>query len=139
MARTILLVEDDQSLRVALEALLRRAGYDVVLAVNGLHALSVAALNWIDGVLTDVDMPDMNGIELCRQLQKIGATTGGRCPTWIMTGNHTPEVVERGLAAGAIAVLAKPFYPREALQALEVYFSRSDSAEAQGADVPQTH
>src|SRR3954465_15590057 len=67
---TILLVEDDRSIRRYLEVILQRAGYTVVSAADGLEAMKAALSNHLDAVITDAIMPHLNGYELCRFLRR---------------------------------------------------------------------
>lgn len=67
---TILLVEDDRSIRRYLEVILQRAGYTVVSAGDGLEAMKAALSNNLDAVVTDAIMPHLNGYELCRFLRR---------------------------------------------------------------------
>jgi CheY-like chemotaxis protein len=62
----VLLAEDDRAVRRLLEVVLRRAGYEVVLAADGLEAMKLALSSAIDIVVTDAMMPNINGHELCR-------------------------------------------------------------------------
>src|SRR3954465_4842225 len=66
---TILIVEDDRSIRRYLEVILQRAGYCVVAAADGLEAMKAALTAAIDAVVTDAIMPHLNGYELCRFLR----------------------------------------------------------------------
>ncbi len=68
--RKILLVEDDDSMRRFLEIVLQRAGYAVVLAVDGLAAMEVAFNNSIEAVVSDAVMPNLTGHDLCRILRQ---------------------------------------------------------------------
>jgi twitching motility two-component system response regulator PilH len=67
---TILLVEDDRSIRRYLEVILSRAGFKVITAADGLEAMKVALASSIDAVVTDAVMPHLNGYELCRFLRR---------------------------------------------------------------------
>jgi DNA-binding response OmpR family regulator len=67
---TILLVEDDRSIRRYLEVILQRAGYCVITAADGLEAMKAALASQIDAVVTDAIMPHLNGYELCRFLRR---------------------------------------------------------------------
>ena len=67
---TILLVEDDRSIRRYLEVILSRAGYKVIAAADGLEAMKAALASPIDAVVTDAVMPHLNGYELCRFLRR---------------------------------------------------------------------
>src|SRR5882757_8975847 len=67
--RRVLLVEDDRSLRRYLEVVLRREGYDVIVATDGLEAMRAALTLPLDIVVTDAIMPNLNGYELVRFLR----------------------------------------------------------------------
>jgi CheY-like chemotaxis protein len=66
---TVLLAEDDAAVRRYLEVILRRAGYTVICAANGLEAVKAAMSSKVDAVVTDALMPFLNGHELCRYLR----------------------------------------------------------------------
>jgi CheY-like chemotaxis protein len=66
---TVLLAEDDRSLRRYLEVVLRRAGYEVLTAADGLEAMKALLSNAVDAVVTDAVMPHLSGHELCRFLR----------------------------------------------------------------------
>jgi two-component system chemotaxis sensor kinase CheA len=65
-AKTILLADDDAALRRLLEVVLKRAGYDVITAEDGLDAIQKASTNAFDIVIADAMMPNLSGYELCR-------------------------------------------------------------------------
>ncbi len=67
---TVLLAEDDRSLRRYLEVVLRRAGYEVLTAADGLEAMKALLSNAVDAVVTDAVMPHLSGHELCRFVSK---------------------------------------------------------------------
>ncbi|HVF56325.1 MAG TPA: response regulator [Pyrinomonadaceae bacterium] len=107
---TILLVEDDRSLRRYLEVTLRRAGYEVVTAADGLEAMKMALSNSVDAIVTDAIMPHLNGYELLRFLRrhpKLGAL-----PVLLLSGAERQES-PRDAGEGANAYLAKPVRPEE--------------------------
>jgi CheY-like chemotaxis protein len=105
---TILLVEDDRSLRRYLEVVLRREGYDVVTAVDGLEAMKATLTSEIDLVVTDAIMPNLNGHELVRFLRNTPQLS--QLPIVLLSalevkeaksGQHQPDVC-----------LAKPIAPK---------------------------
>ena len=100
---TVLIVEDERPIRELLEALLRAAGYRTTVAVHGAEALARVAEEPPDLVLSDVMMPVLGGVELCRRL-KAGPTTRG-IPVILMSALRSAASV----AAGQDAFLAKPF------------------------------
>ena len=67
---TVLLAEDDRSIRRYLEVILQRAGFNVITAADGLEAMKAALSSTIDAVVTDAIMPHLNGYELCRFLRR---------------------------------------------------------------------
>jgi CheY-like chemotaxis protein len=67
---TVLLAEDDRALRRYLEVVLRRAGYEVLPAADGLEAMKLLLSNAVDAVVTDAVMPHLSGHELCRFLRE---------------------------------------------------------------------
>lgn len=93
---TILLVEDDAAVRRYLEVTLRRAGYDVICAANGIEAIKAALSSKIDAVVTDALMPHLNGHELCRYLR--ARPEFSRLPILLLSGldpnASAPEINE---------------------------------------------
>lgn len=109
MTRTLLVIDDNKSVRESLRFLLMRRGYAVQVAENGRDGIAIAAENRIDGALVDVNMPGMNGVEVCRVLREQAATRGQSIAVWMMTGARTQELGKQALEAGALALLGKPF------------------------------
>ena len=107
---TVLLAEDDAAVRRYLEVILRRAGYAVVSATNGLEALRLALTSTVDAVVTDALMPHLSGHELCRHLR--ARPELARVPIIILSGldqtNAAPRADEH-----ADARLTKPVRPEE--------------------------
>jgi CheY-like chemotaxis protein len=126
----ILLVDDDESFRPMLHETLERFGYEVVVAVNGREALDRYREQPADLVLTDVIMPDKEGLETIREIRRqwpdariIAMSGGGR------TGPDNYLKIARNM--GAAEVLSKPFSNRDLLNAIERVLCRDLS-------VPQT-
>jgi CheY-like chemotaxis protein len=103
----ILLVDDDELVRKALTRMLVRAKHDVSEASNGVAALKAVADTSFDLVITDLNMPDMEGLELIRKLRELP-----RPPKVILIsgGDHGPAGVYLEIASklGAFAVVLKP-------------------------------
>jgi CheY-like chemotaxis protein len=107
---TVLLAEDDAAVRRYLEVILRRAGYTVICAANGLEAIKAALSAKIDVVVTDALMPHLNGHELCRYLR--ARPELARIPVLLLTGlEPSAEVPSTNLHADAH--LTKPVRPEE--------------------------
>jgi CheY-like chemotaxis protein len=113
----ILVIEDDSSLRRTLVRMLVRAGHEVVEAANGKIALEKMAERPVDLVITDLIMPEMEGIETIRALVRlypslpIIAMSGG-------TRHSTDSYLRMAEKLGAKRTLAKPFEPRELLESI---------------------
>jgi len=101
----ILVVDDSKSVRFALQAHLTEAGFDVTLAVDGEEGMARAIDDDFDLVITDIDMPKMDGFELCSRLKKEYKTAG--VPIIILSSRESDESVEQGFRVGADAYLAK--------------------------------
>ncbi|HEX7314851.1 MAG TPA: response regulator [Pyrinomonadaceae bacterium] len=109
--RTVLLAEDDRALRRYLEVVLRRAGYEVLTAADGLEAMKALLSNEVDAVVTDALMPHLSGHELCRFLREHPRLK--ELPVVLLSGE---ESAARCDGAGADLYLSKPV-PAEELAA----------------------
>ncbi len=119
MTRTLLVIDDNKSVRESLRFLLERRGYLVLTAENGPDGIATAAQHSIDGAMVDVNMPGMNGLMVCRVLAERAEEEGRPLPIWMMTGARTPELSKSALEAGALVLLAKPFDLADLFQRFE--------------------
>ena len=101
----VLVVDDEELYRRAIERILTRVGHDVVMARNAAEALEQVSSISVDLVLCDIQMPGINGLELIRQIRDIEP----ELPCIVMTGYNTPENSIEALQAGAFWYLEKPF------------------------------
>lgn len=124
--RTILIVEDNDLFRGMVKSLMTMRGYNVVPARNGPEGLALAAAQKIDGVLTDIEMPQMDGYEFCRQVRAQQQALGRDIPVWIMSGTFRPALEKKAAAAGAILVLRKPFPIEEVCAHVEAEFQKRE-------------
>jgi CheY-like chemotaxis protein len=114
-SETILLVEDEESTREAVERSLTRAGYKVLLAENGLDALVVVASNpAISLVLTDSMMPDMGGLELAQRLEETRPDI-----LVLMMSGYTEQTVKSGGSQSPHPFIEKPFAAADLLAAID--------------------
>lgn len=104
-------VDDSASVRQMVGFTLRQAGYDVVEAVDGVEALSKAGGAAVKMVITDLNMPNMNGVELIRQLRALPQFK--YIPIIMLTTESHPEQKVAGKAAGASGWIVKPFTPEQ--------------------------
>ncbi|MBN2654063.1 MAG: response regulator [Nitrospirae bacterium] len=109
MPKTILIVDDSASMRQLVAFTLKDAGYDVIAAVNGKDALSKISGAKIDMVVTDLNMPEMDGIEFIKTFR---TTAGNRfVPIVMLTTESQESKKQQGKEAGASGWLVKPFVP----------------------------
>jgi len=101
-----------QMVRFTLES----AGYRVVQAVDGIEALDFAKNSTVDLVLTDVNMPRMDGITLVRELR--GLNTYKFTPMLVLTTESGQDTKQRGKQAGATGWIVKPFSPEQLLSTI---------------------
>ncbi|MBO9611805.1 MAG: response regulator [Dyadobacter sp.] len=106
---TILIIEDNDQLRVFIRSLFEE-DFKILEADNGLRGLELAGEHLPDIVLSDVMMPEMNGIEVCNQLKNNIATA--HIPVILLTARTQSDQIVEGLESGADDYLTKPFDPR---------------------------
>jgi DNA-binding response OmpR family regulator len=104
----VLLAEDDRALRRYLEVVLRRAGYEVLTAADGLEAMKALLTNAVDAVVTDALMPHLSGHELCRFLREHPKLKD--LPVLLLSGEDSSA---RPPEAGADIYLSKPVAAEE--------------------------
>ena len=117
MSQTILAVDDSPSMRRMVAHVLRTGGYEVLEAEDGEDALRIARARRVDAVLTDQNMPRMDGISLTRKLRdnpKFKAT-----PILILTTESSDQMKQAGRSAGATGWLVKPFDPAKLLEVIK--------------------
>ena len=120
MMRTILTVDDSTSMRQMVKATLQSAGYDVVEAADGQEALEWARGNTVDLVISDVNMPRMDGITLVGQLRALPSYR--LTPLLLLTTESSQEKKMEGKRAGATGWIVKPFNPAQLLTTLNKLF-----------------
>jgi len=113
MAGVILAVDDSASMRQMVNFTLKGAGYDVVQAVDGVEALEYARLHSVDLVLTDVNMPRMDGITLVKELRALPSYR--YTPMLVLTTESSQDKKMQGKQAGATGWIVKPFNPDQLL------------------------
>lgn len=106
---TILIVDDDNSIRKALHVTLSGMGFTVVDVSRGEEALTLVQLRRFDAVLLDVDIPGMGGLEACRCIRNMTA----HLPILMLTAMDSEDDMVLGLDAGADDYITKPFRLRE--------------------------
>lgn len=117
MSKKILTVDDSASIRQMVTFTLKSAGYEVVEAVDGSAALACAQETAFDLVLTDQNMPGMDGLSLIRLLRKLPEYE--RTPILMLTTESGEQMKTLGRAAGATGWLVKPFHPQKLLDVVK--------------------
>lgn len=117
MSKTILIVDDSASLRQVVSITLSNAGYEVVQACDGQDALTKLDGRKIHLIISDVNMPRMDGITFLKQVKQ---NPGYRfTPVIMLTTESAEEKKKEGQAAGAKAWVVKPFQPEQMLVAVQ--------------------
>ncbi|MCG8312144.1 MAG: response regulator [Pseudomonadales bacterium] len=116
MAKTILIVDDSASLRQVVGISLRKAGYDVLEGTDGKDAMTQLNGQKIHLIVSDLNMPNMNGIDLIKEVKKNPSYKF--TPIIMLTTESDTAKKEEGRAAGAKAWMVKPFQPEQLLMAV---------------------
>ena len=123
MAKTILVVDDERHIVRLVEVNLERAGYEVMIAYDGVEALEVIREQLPDMVILDVMMPQVDGLEVCRRLRSQMVEV----PILILSAKGETSDRVLGLELGADDYLAKPFEPAELLARVKAVLRRSEA------------
>ena len=111
MAKRIMTVDDSASIRQMVSFTLNEAGYECIEAENGQHALELLQSNTIDMMITDLNMPKVDGIELIKQVRQNSKYKF--IPIVMLTTESQDSKKQAGKAAGATAWIIKPFKPEQ--------------------------
>lgn len=114
---SILIVDDSASMRQMVTFTLRGAGYDVEEAVDGVDALKKAKVKSFNIVVTDVNMPNMDGIALIKELRALPSYKF--TPLLMLTTESTSDKKMQGKEAGATGWMVKPFNPDQLLATIK--------------------
>ena len=125
----IMLVDDDESMQVLIEQIVRRDGYDFCCASGGEEGLEMLRRERPDFLILDVMLPDINGFEICQIIR----SEGRKVPIMFLTAKG--DIVDKsiGFKAGADDYLVKPFQPEELVLRLHAHLRRR---EREGAGDP---
>ncbi|MDY0329696.1 MAG: response regulator [Thiomonas sp.] len=116
MAKTILIVDDSASLRQVVNIALSSAGYEVIEAVDGVDALTKLDGRKLHLIISDVNMPNMDGITLVKEIKQ--KPDYKFTPIIMLTTESQEDKKAQGQAAGARAWVVKPFKPEQMLAAV---------------------
>ena len=116
----VAIVDDDQAIRSALGRALRMENYEVEMFEDGTSALRSIQLRAPDAIILDLQLPDLDGLEICRRIRKAGDAT----PILMLTARNAVDDRVEGLDAGADDYLIKPFDLAELLARLRALLRR---------------
>ena len=128
-AYRVLVVDDEESITDLVASALRFAGYSVSTAFNGIEALSATRSESPDIVVLDVNLPDLDGFDVCRRMRRDGDLT----PVIFLTARDDPDDLRSGFHHGGDDYLTKPFSLEELGLRIEAVLRRSRS----GSDEPR--
>ena len=106
-ARVIVVVDDDEVMRSALKRILEQEGYSVLLAEDGMELSSVIENNRLDLILLDINLPWVDGFELCEMIKRDCSLK--KVPLILLSGRKEKRDIERGFQSGCDDYIAKPF------------------------------
>lgn len=125
---TLLVVDDQKNNLKLLYDILQQQGFQVFVAKTGVHALEIAAQTKPDLCLLDINMPEMNGYEVCRKLKKSPSTA--EVPIIFLSALGETEDKLRGFFAGGVDYVTKPFQSQEIIARVSTHLSLSYSKRA---------
>ena len=115
--KKVLVVDDDPYILMSLEFLMKKNGYDVMVARNGMEALELAEKQMPDIVLLDIMMPDVDGYEICRYIKKSDKLK--RTKVVFMSAKTKESDIQKGYDLGASLYIIKPFSTRELVKQIK--------------------
>ena len=114
MSFNVLIVDDSGSMRAVIKKVINISGFQVdhcLEAGNGKQALGLLMDNWVDVIVSDINMPEMNGLELLEELRR--NDTLREIPVIMITTEGSDERMKEAFARGAKGFVKKPFLPEE--------------------------
>lgn len=114
MSKSVLTVDDSKTMREMVSFTLKGAGYQILEAEDGVQGLSVAQGNQVDAIVTDLNMPNMNGIEMIRSLR--ADPRYASTPILMLTTEGDAAKKIEGKEAGATGWVVKPFQPEKLVE-----------------------
>ena len=133
--RKILLIEDEVNLINFIKKGLSEENFDVSIALTGEMSLEMLSMNHYNLILLDIMLPDINGIDICREIRK----TDNHTPILFLTALNTPDNIALGLNAGGDDYLAKPFKFVELLARINALLRRSNPTEENEFNLKNTY
>jgi len=117
MSKTILVVDDSESIRLLVTATLENVGYNVIVAVDGVDALQYITGDHLDLIITDLNMPNKDGIELIKNLR--AQETYKFTPILLLTTESQADKKREAKEAGATGWIVKPFFQEKLITTIK--------------------
>ncbi|MCA9245836.1 MAG: response regulator [Planctomycetales bacterium] len=122
--RPVLIVEDDESIAEVLSIRLNRQGFQTFVAHNGHQGLREARRHRPRLILLDIRLPDIDGFQICQQIDEDPATCG--TPVIILSGMERPDIIRRSRAVGCTYFVRKPYDPNALLVLIDAAMRETD-------------
>ena len=136
MAFNVLIVDDSSTMRAVIRKTLKVSGFDIGAfweAVDGQEAMEVLNREWVDIVLTDINMPNMNGLELMAHMKEDQLL--GSIPVVMVTTEGGEKTVRQAIEMGASGYIKKPFLPEDIKRTLNnIMGEAKDEGNNEGGD-----
>lgn len=116
LKKKILVVDDDPYILMSLEFLMKKNGYDVLVARNGTEAMNILREFLPDIVLLDIMMPDVNGYDICKYIRSVKKLDHTKVV--FLSAKSTDADIKKGLDLGAVLYISKPFSTRNLVKQL---------------------
>ena len=130
MAFNILIVDDSSTMRMIIKKIIKVSGFDigeVLEAADGKEAIKVLTDEWIDLVLTDINMPNMNGLELISEMKKDEMLQS--IPVVMVTTEGGEKRIQESMKLGASGYIKKPFLPEEIKKTLSTIMGENEDGQ----------
>ena len=135
MAFNVLIVDDSSSMRAVIKKTLKVSGFNVgqfLMAGDGKEALKVLEGEWVDIILTDINMPNMNGMELLVEMKNDEMLKS--IPVVMVTTEGSDRVVQESMRLGAQGYVKKPFRPEEIKGILNRIMGEEESGQRESGE-----
>ncbi|MBW1670870.1 MAG: response regulator [Deltaproteobacteria bacterium] len=130
MSFNVLIVDDSRSMRAVIKKTISMSGFKIdqcVEAGNGREALDVLAKSWVDVIISDINMPEMNGFEFLEELKKDSLLKA--IPAIVISTEGSEKRIQNAFELGAKGFIKKPFLPEEIKKVLYEVIGVSDEGE----------
>lgn len=130
MSFNVLIVDDSNAMRAVIKKIVTISGFQMdqcLEAANGREAMEVLSENWVDVIISDINMPEVNGLELLDQLNK--NDTLKEIPVIMITTEGSSERMQEAFNRGAKGFIKKPFLPEDIKKILHQVIGVSENGE----------